>query len=171
MVLGMSLSTFTAIHVLISLIGIGSGVVVAYGLVVGKPLPGLTAIFLTFTVLTSLTGFLFPIEHLTPGLIVGTLSLVVLAGAIVGRYAMHLAGIGRGLYVVCATIAFYFNCFVLVAQSFAKVPALHALAPTQKEPPFAITQGIVLVIFVVIGIFGIKNFHVAPQRESLKRAA
>lgn len=171
MVLGMSLSTFTMVHVLISLIGIGSGVVVAYGLVVGKPLPGLTAIFLTTTVLTSLTGFLFPFEHLLPSHILGILSVLALAGAIVGRYVLHLEGAGRSLYAVCAVIALYFNVFVLVAQSFMKVPALHALAPTQKEPPFAIVQGIVLVIFVVLGILAVKNFHVAPQGAGMRRAA
>lgn len=171
MVLGMSLSTFTMLHVLISLVGIASGVVVAWGLVAGKPLPGITAIFLTTTVLTSLTGFLFPFEHLLPSHILGILSLVALAGAILGRYGMHLAGAWRAIYVVCAMIGLYFNVFVLVAQSFMKVPSLHALAPTQKEPPFAIAQLAVLIIFVVLGIFAVKNFRMGSPGDAMKRAA
>lgn len=171
MVLGMSLSTFTMLHVLISLVGIASGVVVAWGLLGGKPLPGITVIFLTTTVLTSLTGFLFPFEHLLPSHILGILSLMALAGAIAGRYGMHLAGAGRSIYVVCAVIALYFNVFVLVAQSFMKVPSLHALAPTQKEPPFAIAQLALLIIFVVLGILAVKNFRVGSQGNAMKRAA
>jgi hypothetical protein len=171
MVLGMSLPTFTLVHTLISLVGIASGGVVAYGLVTGKPLPGITAIFLSSTILTSLTGFLFPVEHLLPSHIIGILTLLVLALAIAARYALHLAGAWRGIYAVTALAGFYFNFFVLVAQSFMKVPTLHALAPTQKEPPFAIAQLAVLVIFIVLGVLAVKNFHVGGQRESLRRAA
>jgi hypothetical protein len=159
------------IHVLISLVGIASGVVVAWGLIAGKPLTGITAIFLTTTVLTSLTGFLFPFEHLLPSHILGILSLVALALAIVARYVVHLAGGWRSIYVVSSVIALYFNVFVLVAQSFMKVPALHALAPTQKEPPFGIAQGIVLLLFIVVGIFAVKGFRVGAQSPPLKRAA
>lgn len=158
-VLGMSLASFTLLHVLISLIGIGSGLVVAYGMLTGKRLDRLTAIFLTTTILTSATGFLFPIEHLTPGLIVGTISLVVLAVTLVARYARHMEGAWRSVYVITGLIALYLNVFVLVVQSFMKVPALHALAPTQKEPPFGITQLLVLALFIVIGIFSVKNFR------------
>jgi hypothetical protein len=171
MVLGMSLATFTMIHVLISLVGIASGVVVAWGLIAGKPLNGITAIFLSTTVLTSLTGFLFPVEHLLPSHILGILSLVALALAIVARYVLHLAGGWRSIYVVSSVVALYFNVFVLVAQSFMKVPALHALAPTQKEPPFGIAQGIVLLLFIVVGIFAVKGFRVGPQSAQMKRAA
>src|SRR5580698_7556215 len=102
MVLGMTIATLTLIHVLLSLAGIGSGFMVVYGLLAGKRLDGWTAIFLATTVLTSLTGFLFPVEHLLPSHIVGLISLVVLVIAIVARYALGLAGAGRWIYVVCA---------------------------------------------------------------------
>jgi|SRR5271156_2461055 len=160
MVLGMSLATFTLLHVLISLIGIGSGLVVAYGLLASKPLDVSTATFLTTTVLTSLTGFLFPVEHLLPSHIVGIISLVVLALAIFARYGRRLAGSWRWIYVVSAVIALYLNCFVAVVQSFMKVPALHALAPTQKEPPFLIAQIALMAVFIVLGIFAVRNFRV-----------
>lgn len=160
MVLGMSLATFTLVHVLISLIGIGSGLITAYGLLAAKPLDGWTATFLATTVLTSLTGFLFPVEHLLPSHIVGIISLVVLALAIFARYGRHLTGSWRWIYVVTALIALYLNCFVAVVQSFMKVPALKALAPTQKEPPFLIAQIALLVLFIVLGIFAVKNFRV-----------
>ena len=162
MMLGMSLQTFTLVHVLISLIGIGSGFVVMYGLISGKPLNGITAIFLVTTVLTSVTGFMFPFEHILPSHIVGTISLVILAIAIPARYAFHLAGIWRSIYVIGSAMALYLNVFVLIVQSFLKVPALHAMAPTQKEPPFLIAQLSVLVIFVVLTIFATVKFH--PER-------
>ncbi len=161
MILGMTTSTFTLLHVLISLAGIGSGFIVVYGLLTGKRLDGWTAIFLTTTVLTSLTGFLFPVEHLLPSHVVGAISLVVLAIAILARYALRLSRAWRWIYVVCAVLALYLNSFVAVVQSFLKIPALKALAPTQKEPPFLVAQLIVMVIFIVIGILGVKKFHVA----------
>lgn len=159
MVLGMSLSTFTAVHVLISLTGIASGFLVLYGLLVGKRFDGATAIFLLTTVLTSATGFLFPFEHLLPSHVVGIISLVVLAVAIIARYPMHMVRAWRSTYVVSAVLALYLNFFVLVAQTFMKVPAVHALAPTQKEPPFLIVQLIVMVIFIVLGVFAVKKFR------------
>ena len=160
MILGMTTSTFTLLHVLISLAGIGSGFVVVYGLLTGRPLEGWTKIFLATTVLTSLTGFLFPVEHLLPSHVVGLVSLVALMIAIVARYALHLGGAWRWIYVVCAVLALYLNCFVAVVQSFLKVPALKALAPTQKEPPFLIAQLAVMTIFVVLGILAVKKFRV-----------
>lgn len=159
MILGMTTSTFTLLHVLISLAGIGSGFIVVYGLLTGKRLDGWTAIFLATTILTSLTGFLFPVEHLLPSHVVGIISLVVLAVAILARYALHLAGAWRWIYVVCAVLALYLNSFVAVVQSFLKVPTLKALAPTQKEPPFLIAQLIVMVLFIALGTFGVKKFH------------
>ena len=159
MILGMTTSTFTLAHVLLSLVGIGSGILVAYGMLLGKRFDGATAIFLLTTVLTSLTGFLFPFEHLLPSHVVGVISLVALAVAILARYALHLAGAWRWLYVVCAVLALYLNVFVLVVQVFLKVPAAHALAPTQKEPPFLVVQLIVMALFVVLGIFAVKKFH------------
>jgi len=159
MMLGMTLPTFTLFHVIISLIGIGSGLVVVFGLLTAKRLKNWTAIFLVTTVLTSATGFLFPFHGFKPSYAVGILSLIVLAVAIVALYAGHLAGAWRWIYVVTAVIALYFNVFVLVAQSFDKVPALKALAPTQSEPPFAIAQLIVLVIFIVLGILSVRRFR------------
>jgi hypothetical protein len=136
--------------------------IVVYGMLSGKRLDGWTAIFLTTTVLTSVTGFLFPIEHLLPSHKVGIISLIVLAFAILGRYAFHLAGGWRRTYVICAVIALYLNCFVGVVQAFLKVPALKALAPTQKEPPFLVAQLLVLAVFVVLMVLASKRFHPAP---------
>ncbi len=158
MVLGMTLSTFTLLHVVISLIGIGSGLVVLYGLLAGKRLDGITVIFLLTTVLTSVTGFLFPFEHLLPSHIVGIISLVLLAIAILARYSFHLAGVWRSTYVVSAVMSLYLNCFVLVVQAFLKAPALHALAPNGKEPSFLVTQLALLAFFVVLTILAAKRF-------------
>ena len=163
MILGMSLQTFTFVHVLLSLVGIGSGLIVVFGLLSGKRLNGWTLLFLVTTVLTSATGFLFPVEHLLPSHILGILSLVVLALAIVARYAFQMAGAWRTTYVVGAVIALYFNCFVGVVQAFEKVPALKALAPTQKEPPFLVAQLVVLAIFVALGIIAAKRFRSASM--------
>jgi hypothetical protein len=159
MILGMSLSTFTLVHVLISLVGIGSGLLVVYGMLLGKRFDGATTIFLVTTVLTSVTGFLFPFERLLPSHIFGIISLPVLALAIYARYARRLAGAWRAIYVVSAVLALYLNVFVLVAQIFLKVPAAHALAPTGKEPPFLVVQLIVLAIFIVLGVFAVKKFR------------
>jgi hypothetical protein len=148
--------------VLISLVGIASGLIVMYGLLVGKRLDGITLIFLVTTVLTSVTGFGFPFERLLPSHIVGILSLIVLALAIPARYAFHMAGVWRWIYVVGSAIALYLNVFVLVVQSFLKIPGLKALAPTQKEPPFLIAQLAVLLVFVAIGILASLRFH--PER-------
>jgi hypothetical protein len=162
MVFGMSLATYTLIHVIISLLGIGSGLIVLFGMLGGRRMDGMTSIFLVTTVLTSLTSFGFPFEHVTPGIILGILSLVVLAIAIPARYSFRMAGKWRSIYVVTAVIALYFNCFVLIAQSFLKIPALHALAPKGNEPPFAIAQGILLVLFIVLGVFAAKKVHPSP---------
>ena len=160
MVLGMSLQTFTLIHVLISLAGIASGFVVIYGFFTNRRLDAWNAIFLTTTVLTSLTGFLFPFAGITPGIKLGIISLVALAIAILARYPLHLAW--RRTYVLAAGAALYFNVFVLVVQLFEKVPALRAIAPTQKEPPFAIAQLAVLALFIVLTTFAVKKFHGEP---------
>ena len=162
MILGMTLSTFTLVHVVISLIGVGSGLLVMYGLLIGKRLDGATAIFLASTVATSVTGFGFPFAHLLPSHKVGILSLMVLAVAIIARYVFHLAAAWRGIYVVCAVVALYLNVFVLVVQLFEKVPALRAMAPTQKEPPFLVAQLIVLALFVGLTIIAAKRFRIAP---------
>ncbi len=159
MILGMATSTYTLIHVVISLIGIGSGIVVLWGMIRNKPLDGITAIYLTTTVLTSLTGFGFPFSHVTPGIIVGVISLLVLAIAVMARYGFHLAGAWRLVYVVSALMALYLNVFVLVVQSFEKVPGLRALAPTQSEPPFVAAQLIVLAAFVVLSLVAGRKFR------------
>jgi hypothetical protein len=160
MTLGMSLATFTLLHVVISLTGIGTGLAVMYGLLKGYRMDGLTAVFLITTALTSITGFLFPFTQLLPSHKVGILSLVLLAIAIPARYVLHLAGPWRLTYVVTAAMALYLNCFVLVVQLFMKVPALRALAPTQKEPPFLIAQLGVLALFVVLTILAAKRFRI-----------
>lgn len=164
MILGMSTSAFTLLHVLISLAGIGSGLILMYGFLTGKRLDGWSAIFLTTTVLTSVTGFLFPFEHLLPSHKVGILSLVILAIAIPARYVFRLAGVWRPIYVIGSALALYFNVFVAVIQAFLKVPALKAIAPTQKEPPFLVAQLIVLVVFVGLTILAAKRFRVEPAR-------
>lgn len=164
MVLGMSLPTFTFLHVLISLIGIGAGLVMMYGFLAGKRLNGINTIFLIFTILTSATGFLFPFEHLLPSHIIGTISLVILAVAVLARSAYRLHGSWRWIYVVTASIALYLNVFVLIFQSFLKVPALHALAPKGNEPPFAVAQLVVLLVFIGLTILATKRFRLEPAR-------
>jgi hypothetical protein len=163
MVLGMSLANFTMVHVIISLIGIVSGIIVMFAMLGSNRRPGLTAIFLLFTILTSATGFLFPFTQLLPSHMVGILSLVLLAIACIALYAMRLAGPWRWIYVVTALVSLYLNVFVLVIQGFLKVPALHALAPSvpPSEPPFAVVQGIVLLFFVLVIIGAWRRFHPA----------
>ena len=159
MVLGMSLATFTLVHVVISLIAIVAGVIVMFGLLGSKQLPGLTAIFLVFTIFTSVTGFMFPFKELLPSHVFGVISLVLLAFACVALYGMRLSGVWRPVYVVTAMTSLYLNVFVLVVQSFLKIPPLQALAPSVPPAPpsgpvFAVVQGIVLVFFVLV-IIGI----------------
>lgn len=153
------MDTFTIIHVIISLIGILSGLVVLCGLFTANRMNCWTRLFLVTTAATSVTGFFFPFHGVTPAIILGILSLVVLAPTIAGLYAFHLAGSWRWIYVVGAVVALYFNVFVLVVQSFLKVPALHALAPKGSEPPFAVVQGIVLVLFILAGIKAVRRFY------------
>ncbi|HKR84336.1 MAG TPA: hypothetical protein VJS37_09185 [Terriglobales bacterium] len=171
MVLRMNLQTFTLIHVLISLAGIALGIVVLYGFFVNKRMDGWTAVFFVTTALTSLTGFLFPFMGTTPAIKLGIISLVVLAIAIVTRYPLHLSW--RKTYVIAACAVLYFNVFVLVVQLFEKVPQLKAIAPTQKEPPFAIAQIFVLALFVVLTTLAVKRFRIEKMtaaRSSAKAA-
>jgi hypothetical protein len=163
MILGMSTATFTFLHVLISLVGIASGFVVVLGLISGKHLPRWTDVFLVSTILTSLTGFLFPFKGITPGIVLGILSLVVLAFAALARYVGNFSGAWRGTYVVSAHLALYFNFFVFIVQAFQKIPALKALAPTQSELPFKLTQILVLAGFVVLSVLAFKRFHGTQQ--------
>ncbi|MGA7077952.1 MAG: hypothetical protein WBQ43_19290 [Terriglobales bacterium] len=170
MIAGMT--TFTLFHVVLSLIGILSGLVVVLQMKSGKTRNGMTALFLITTAATSVTGFMFPYHGFTPGIGVGILSLVVLVMAIFAFYSRHLAGGWRRTYAITAVIALYFNVFVLVAQLFEKVPALHALAPKGSEPPFAVTQVIVMVVFIALGIAAVKGFREpAVVRDRFTRAA
>lgn len=159
MILGLSLVQFTYLHVFLSLVGLGAGIFIAYGLLTSQKLSILTSLFLVTTIATSLTGFLFPFNGVTPGIILGILSMIVLVLAIVALYVKKLAGPWRGTYVISAMLAYYFNFFVLVAQSFAKVPALHSIAPTQASPGFGLTQAAVLVIFILLTTRAFKKFH------------
>ena len=163
MILGMSLSAITTLHVVISLIAIASGLIVMFGLLGSGRMPGLTAIFLLFTILTNATGFLFPFEKLLPSHVIGILSLVLLAIACLALYVMKLSGAWRWIYLLTALLSLYFNVFVLVIQSFLKVPALTALAPGNPPsgPVFAVVQGIVLVFFVLMIIGAWRRFRPA----------
>jgi hypothetical protein len=155
----MSLATYTAVHVAISLIAIASGLAVLYGMLQAKSLNGTTALFLTTTVLTSVTGFGFPFTGITPAIKVGIISLVLLAVSISARYPLRMSGIWRKTYVISALTALYLNVFVLVVQSFEKVPALKAAAPTQKEAPFVAAQIAVFAGFVVLTYLAAKRFR------------
>ena len=158
--------TLTKIHVVISLIGILTGFVVLIGLISGRRFNGWTAWFLTSTVATSVTGFFFPFHGVTPGIILGIISLFLLAVAIFARYFRRFVGAWRWIYVVTAMIALYLNVFVLIAQLFQKVPSLKALAPTQTELPFLVAQLSTLLIFVLLTIAGAIRF----RRENLRSA-
>jgi hypothetical protein len=161
MILGMSVGAFTLLHVIITLVAIGSGLIVMGGMFASHKLPGTTAVFLFTTILTSVTGFLFPIHGFTPALGVGILACVIVVVALFALYKEHLVGAWRWIYVITATASLYLNVFVLVAQSFTKVSALNALAPTQSEPPFTITQAAMLVIFILIGLIAVVKFQPA----------
>ena len=153
------LAILTVVHVLISLVGIVAGFVVFYGMISDKPLPGWTKVFLTFTVATSVTGFFFPYKGFTPAIGFGILSLILLGLALQALYGKKLSGGWRKTYVITALFAQHLNTFVLIVQLFLKVPALHALAPTQTEPPFGIAQGILLIGFLAFGTLAVKRFR------------
>jgi hypothetical protein len=162
MIFGMS--AFTFVHVVISLVGIFSGFFVVYGFLTDKRLDHMTALFLSTTTATSISGYFFPFHGVTPAMVVGAISLVVLAVAVYARYSRHLASGWRRTYVISSVLALYLNTFVLVVQLFEKVPSLRVLAPTQSEGPFKITQLIVLVLFIALGFFAVKGFHDQPVR-------
>ena len=153
--------TFTLVHVVLSLIGIIAGLVALFGLFKNTLLNSWTLVFLVTTVATTLTGFLFPFRGFTPAIGTGIVSALVLAPTILARYTFDLGGAWRWIYVVGAVASLYLNCFVLVVQAFLKIPALHALAPQGKEPAFVLTQGLVLVLFVIAGFVAIRRFHPA----------
>jgi hypothetical protein len=159
MILGMSIGAFTLLHVIITLVAIGSGLIVVGGMFASHRLPVTTALFLLTTALTSVTGFLFPIHGFTPALGVGIVGSVILVVALFALYKEHLVGAWRWIYVITAVASLYLNVFVLVVQSFVKISALNALAPTQSEPPFAVTQVIVLAIFILIALIAVIKFR------------
>lgn len=158
MIWGMSTETFTELHVLISLVGIATGLVVLYGLLVGKRLKGWTAVFLITTIATSVTGFGFPIKQIGPPHIIGVISLVLLTIAVIALYLFNRSSAWRRIYVVTAIISLYLNVFVLIVQAYLKIPALKALAPTQTEPAFVITQLVFLTLFLALTIAAAVRF-------------
>ena len=164
------MSAILLMHVALSLVGIATGLVVALAMLASRPFPGWTAVFLATTVLTSVTGYFLPADRILPSHIVGAISLVLLALALVALYTYRLAGAWRWIYVSTAVAALYLNVFVLVFQAFLKVPALHALAPTQSEPAFKLTQAAVLVAFIAIGVLAVRRFHPAESAGSLRVA-
>ena len=159
----MILEIYTIIHTLISLVAIFSGLVVVLGLLGSKRLDGWTKWFLITAVATTVTGFFFPFHGFTPAIGLGIISLPLLALTIFARYPKHLAGPWRWIYVIGAVICLYFNLFVLVVQAFEKIPALHAMAPTQTEPPFKLAQLIVLVVSALLAIIAAIRFHPEPR--------
>jgi len=169
MVLGLSLPTFALLHVLLSLVGIFAGLVVMGGLVSGRLIRGWTGIFLVTTILTNATGFFFPFAKLLPSHILGGLSLLILPFALYALYGKHLEGGWRRVFVIASAVTLYFNVFVLVVQLFSKFPLLIATAPTQKEPPFAATQLVVLVIMVVLGRAAVRGFGTAAPPAATAR--
>jgi hypothetical protein len=166
MILGLSVATFTQVHVIISLLGILAGAVVVFAMLRSSAVAGWTAVFLIATVATSATGFLFHSKAFGPPHVVGVISLVVLAVAIIALYVQRLAGAWRWIYVISALLAFYLNVFVAVVQSFQKIPPLHELAPNGSEPPFAIAQLLVLALFIALTVFALKRFHPARAAGS-----
>jgi hypothetical protein len=167
MIFGLSVSNFTAFHVTLSLLGIASGLVALYEMTRGKMASTVTAIFLATTVLTSVTGFPIPPFGFDPPRLLGALSIVLLAAAACSLYVFKLGRHWRWIYIAAATTALYLNCFVGVVQTFQKVAFFNALAPTQTERPFAIAQGVLLLLFVAAGTLALRRF--APRRAATAR--
>ncbi len=162
MILGMSLSTFTTLHVVISLIGIATGVVCLFALLSSRVPPGMTATFLLTTVATSVTGFFFPNLKIGPPVIFGVVSLLVLTPALLALYRYRLAGPWRWIYIAGAAFALYLNAVVAVVQAFQKLAFLKPLAPTQSEPPFLVAQLVVLAIIAGLTVLALRSFRPAP---------
>jgi hypothetical protein len=159
MILGMSVETFTFLHVVISLVGIMTGFIVVGLMLQSAPIAGWNAFFLISTILTSVTGYFFPIKGLTPAHVVGAISLVILAVALFALYSKKLAGRWRAVYVASAVTALWLNFFVAIVQSFNKFAYLNKFAPTGSEPPFAVTQGIVLILFIIMGVAAVRRYR------------
>jgi hypothetical protein len=164
----MSTSAFTLFHVVLSLAGILAGFVVVAGMLGSKTVDGWTALFLATTILTSVTGYFFPVDKILPSHIVGAVSLVALAIALLALYGFRLERSWRWVYVATAVLALYLNVFVLVAQAFQKVAFLNALAPTQSDPGFIIAQLVVLIVFVVLGFMAVRSFHPEIKPPALR---
>lgn len=171
MIIGLSLSAFTTLHVIVSLIAIAAGFIVLLGMLGAHRLAGTTAIFLATTVLTSVTGLLFPFSSLLPSHAFAILSLVVLALAVLALYVFRLEGSWRWVYIISALIALYLNVFVAVVQAFQKVSFLQPLSPTQSEPPFFIAQLAILVLFVLLGAVALRKFYPATAAGAAAAAA
>ena len=155
------MGTFTLIHTALSLAGLFAGFMMAGGMLAGKRLDGSIALFLVTTIATNVTAFGFATDEILPSHIIAALSLVLLAVAVVARYVRGLAGAWRTTFVVTSLVALYFNVFVLIVQLFLKVPVMRDLAPTQSEPPFAITQGVALVACIALGVRAVRMFRTA----------
>lgn len=166
MVLGMSLHSFTVLHVIITLVELFAGAVVVLKMIGGSP-SRLNGLFLLTGALTTLTGFMFPFHGVTPGIILGFITLPFLLLAAIAWYTGRLRGAWRVIYVLSALIVLYLDAFVAVVQSFEKIPALHELAPTGKEPPFAVAQGLVLLVFIIIGFLALKRFRPAATIQTV----
>jgi hypothetical protein len=164
MVLGMTLQTFTMVHVVISLIAIVTGLIVAWSMLNKTRNEGWIGVFLLATALTSITGFLFPVplSPVLPSQIFGYISLAVLVPTVLGYYVYNLTGAWRWIYVGGALLVLYLNVFVLVVQAFQKVPFLRPLAPTQSELPFFVAQGVVFVLFCALTVIALRRFRPAP---------
>ena len=160
----MILQIYTIIHTLISLVALFAGFVVLFGLLTGNRIDSWTNWFLISAVATTVTGFFFPFHGITPAIKLGIISSVVLVITIYARYAKHLTGAWRWIYVVGASLALYFNVFVAIVQSFEKIPALKAIAPTQSEPPFKLTQLVALALFVLLTLVAVIRFRPEPIR-------
>jgi hypothetical protein len=162
MTFGLSIADFTVLHVVISMVAIFAGFIVIGAMFAGSNLGGWTALFLLTTILTSLTGFMFPFKTVTPAIVVGVIASLILVVALWALYGRGLAGRWRVVYVAAVIASLYLNVFVLVAQSFQKVSFLNPYAPTGSEPPFLIAQVTTLVAFVLLGAFASRRFH--PNR-------
>lgn len=161
MILGMSLAAFTQFHVILSLVGIAAGILVVIGMWKSERMPYTTALFLATTIATSVTGFMFPFVKVGPPHVFGVISLVLLTFTLLALYRHRLAGRSRATYIVTAIISLYLNAFVGVVQAFLKIPALHALAPHGNEPPFAVAQGLLLLMFIVAAVVAVRRFRPA----------
>jgi hypothetical protein len=153
------MSGLTLIHVILSLLAILSGIRVAQGLMAARRYEKTTLFYMLSTALTLVTSFLFPYNGVTPGIIVGIICVLIFVPTAFARYMFHMAGIWRPVFVVGALALLYFNCLVLIVQSFQKIPSLNALAPTGGEPPVTISQAVLLVIFLLVGFFSVRRFR------------